>query len=150
MVRGDDVSKQDRQGVRTPADIERKYNLGRIKTFQGSTQRQDSQIATLTNNLIAFIGETRQFFDDTTERINEISNELTDFINETNTALEEINGKINANNFYHITFFDADKVVVAAFVVTPGDSIKSPIANAVWVDSSGATITFPYTPTSNV
>ena len=26
------MSKQDRQGIRTPADVERKYNLGQLKT----------------------------------------------------------------------------------------------------------------------
>ena len=143
------MRKQDRQGVRTPADIERKYNLGGIKSFQGSTQRQDTQIATLTNTLTSFISETKQYFTDTTERINGISEELANFVTETNTALEVLNSKINANNFYHITFYDADGVVVAAYVVNPGNAVKSPIADAVWVDGSGATITFPYIPTGD-
>jgi hypothetical protein len=85
------MKKQDKQGVRTPEDVERKYGLGKMLEY--------------------------------IERL---------------------------KTFRHVTFYNADGIVEAAYVINKGDSIKSPIANAVWVDSSGATITFPYTPTSNV
>ena len=38
MVGGEGMSKQDRQGVRTPADLERKYNLGGM---ENQTQQHD-------------------------------------------------------------------------------------------------------------
>lgn len=62
------MSKQDRQGVRTPADIERKYNLGQMKSAQGDTSKQDIMINNLTKVL-------NQYMVDTDLRIGEIERE---------------------------------------------------------------------------
>ena len=46
------MSKQDRQGVRTPADIERKYNLGALANSGGSSE-QLSQISQTVSQFIS-------------------------------------------------------------------------------------------------
>ena len=50
------MSKQDRQGVRTPADIERKYNLGQLNAASGG--RQDILLSQLTQTLNQFMATT--------------------------------------------------------------------------------------------
>ena len=62
------MSNQDRQGGRTPADIERKYNLGQMKSAQGDTSKQDIMINNLTKVL-------NQYMVDTDLRIGEIERE---------------------------------------------------------------------------
>lgn len=56
------MSKQDRQGVRTPADVERKYNLGRLAAAQGSPGKQDEQIQQLSQTLAQFMADTNGKF----------------------------------------------------------------------------------------
>lgn len=60
------MSKQDRQGVRTPADIERKYNLGALK-----------------ENFAAFSGIP----DDTREAVNEAASQLRSEVMEQITSI---------------------------------------------------------------
>lgn len=38
------MSKQDRQGVRTPADVERKYNLGSMRQYPGQNDERLNNI----------------------------------------------------------------------------------------------------------
>lgn len=52
------MSKQDRQGVRTAADIERKYDLGKLNTFRGDSQKQDIVVNELTQKVDQFIATT--------------------------------------------------------------------------------------------
>lgn len=47
------MSKQDRQGVRTPADIERKYNFGEYKKSFDEVRKTQSEVATLNEQLRA-------------------------------------------------------------------------------------------------
>lgn len=49
------MSKQDRQGVRTPADIERKYNLGSLGEQTG---QQSEQLNKLNQTLNQFMATT--------------------------------------------------------------------------------------------
>lgn len=49
------MSKQDRQGVRTPADLERKYNLGGLET---QTQQQSEKLSQLNQVFAQFQAET--------------------------------------------------------------------------------------------
>ena len=44
MVVGEGMSKQDRQGVRTPADIERKYNLGELENQNNQRSEKLTQL----------------------------------------------------------------------------------------------------------
>ncbi len=48
------MSKQDRQGVRTPADIERKYNLEQIEKQGEITGKQATQINQLNQSMSQF------------------------------------------------------------------------------------------------
>lgn len=52
------MSKQDRQGVRTPSDIERKYDLGKLNAFRGDSQKQDLVLTELTQKVDQFIANT--------------------------------------------------------------------------------------------
>ena len=55
------MSKQDRQGVRTPADVERKYNLGRLAAAQGSSA-QKTDLQQLSETLAQFMADTNGKF----------------------------------------------------------------------------------------
>ena len=57
------MSKQDRQGVRTPVDVERKYNLGQLAAVRGSTSKQELALAQLTQTLAQFMATTNARFD---------------------------------------------------------------------------------------
>lgn len=77
------MSKQDRQGVRTASDIERKYNLGDISKNQESSSKQQIQIQQLNQSLSqlsinisqdiqrieTFMAETTQKFKDAESKI---------------------------------------------------------------------------------
>lgn len=53
------MSKQDRQGVRTPADIERKYDLGQLALGEGSSpSRLESQLNQLTQTFAQYVAST--------------------------------------------------------------------------------------------
>lgn len=49
------MSKQDRQGVRTPADLERKYNLGGM---ENETKQHDEKLSQLNQALSQYMAET--------------------------------------------------------------------------------------------
>lgn len=57
------MSKQDRQIVRTAHDIERKYDLGRLKNAQGS-KGNETAISNLTQTLNQFIANTNAKFEE--------------------------------------------------------------------------------------
>lgn len=52
------MSKQDRQGVRTPADVERKYNLGKLAASQGLTAKQETRLNQLTQTMNQYMADT--------------------------------------------------------------------------------------------
>ena len=54
------MSKQDRQGVRTPADVERKYNLGALYSGGGgdSTEKLSMQLDQLSKAFSQYVAET--------------------------------------------------------------------------------------------
>ncbi len=53
------MSKQDRQGVRTPAQLEQKYRLGETLPKSSETQsKQGSQISQLSQTLAVFMAST--------------------------------------------------------------------------------------------
>lgn len=51
------MSKQDRQGVRTPADVERKYNLGKLAS-QGASPQTQEIISRLNQTLNRYMATT--------------------------------------------------------------------------------------------
>lgn len=76
------MSKRDRQGVRTPADIERKYDLGKLNTFRGDSTKQDTVISELTQKVDQFIA-------DTNANIEEINNSISGFDKKVDDAIDK-------------------------------------------------------------
>ena len=52
------MSRQDRQGVRTPTDIERKYDLGKLAASQGLTMQQEQRFNQLSQTLNQYMATT--------------------------------------------------------------------------------------------
>lgn len=52
------MSRQDRQGVRTPADIERKYDLGKLAASRGLTMQQEQRFNQLSQTLQQYMAST--------------------------------------------------------------------------------------------
>lgn len=75
------MSKQDRQGVRTPADLERKYPLGKLNDKTGDTSELGRQINQLSQSMSTFMASTNG-------AIAELTNEDTE-LNQAITNLEE-------------------------------------------------------------
>ncbi len=59
------MSKQDRQGVRTASDLERKYNLGGM---ENQTNQHDEKLAQLNQSLAQFQAETNAKIKELEER----------------------------------------------------------------------------------
>ena len=57
------MSKQDRQGVRTPADIERKYNLGQLNAAQGLSAELELTIKQLVQTVTQLTVATNAQFE---------------------------------------------------------------------------------------
>ena len=73
------MSKQDRQGVRTAADIERKYDLGKLNALRGQSPKQDIVLNELTQKVDQFIATTNgniESFNEIIAVINEKIDEL--------------------------------------------------------------------------
>jgi hypothetical protein len=81
------MSKRDRQGVRTPTDIERKYSLGQIKTVRGLTAQQEVMIAQLSQSLSQYIAATNNKIGD-----------LNALIAGLNKTIDELDEKIDSKN----------------------------------------------------
>jgi phage-related protein len=52
------MSKMDRTLSRTPSDTERKFNLGQLKTAQGSSAKLESQVQQLSQTLAQYMANT--------------------------------------------------------------------------------------------
>lgn len=52
------MSKQDRQSVRTPTDIERKYDLGKLAASRGLTVQQEQRLNQLSQTISQFMAST--------------------------------------------------------------------------------------------
>lgn len=69
------MSKQDRQGVRTATDIERKYNLGQLNDFRGQSQKQDLALTEIIQTVNQFIADTNAKFNAIDRTVDEAINE---------------------------------------------------------------------------
>lgn len=85
------MSKQDRQGVRTPADVERKYNLGQLAAARGESQKQELALSQLTQTV-------NQYMASNNGNIENLNKELDKLNEDTNGSLEELNSTINDLN----------------------------------------------------
>lgn len=63
------MKKQDRQGVRTPADLERKYALGSDEKFFGELNGVKQRMLDLEGMLRSELSEIRQALDEVEERL---------------------------------------------------------------------------------
>lgn len=64
------MSKQDRQGVRTPADLEQKYNFGQAFSDQkAALERHGEQLSRLNDAQTMFVNETSTNFAGLTKRM---------------------------------------------------------------------------------
>lgn len=66
------MSKQDRQGVRKPADIEQKYNLGQLSKISNDTSKQTQQISALSQTLSQYMVSTNGKLEDLENEIDEV------------------------------------------------------------------------------
>lgn len=67
------MNKQDRQGVRTPADLERKYNFGRVLSDTEISYEQMLSMLNRQNQMISQLTQTiSQFMADTNARLSEL------------------------------------------------------------------------------
>lgn len=64
------MNKQDRQGVRTPADVERKYNLGQLAKERASDDSE--QLNRLNQTLLQYMATTNATLNELWERCAEI------------------------------------------------------------------------------
>lgn len=95
------MSKQDRQGVRTPVDVERKYNLGQLAAARGATEKQQQEIHQLSKTLNQYVVSTNQGIDSLNDKIEDIGTEIDEFNSDVegfNKTIDELNGKIDELN----------------------------------------------------
>ena len=90
------MSKRDRQGVRTAADLERKYDFGKLNASQSNSLKKDIAVSELTQKVDQFIADTNGNFeninadiDDINENIDDINTDISGF----NGAVSELNNK---------------------------------------------------------
>lgn len=92
------MSKRDRQGVRLPADIERKYNLGGfIKEQRRSSQLQDSELGILRVNQNQLELTTEEKIELLKEVNASLEQSLTEFKEKTDNKVNQLNEAIQSN-----------------------------------------------------
>lgn len=108
------MSKQDRQGVRTPAELERKYAFGTVFQEQGmanarlqeslsrigqSQSQANAQFTALTAQLRQDLTKQQRALDGLTQRVSQVERDTsgnTSAIGELRTALASANSKLEA------------------------------------------------------
>lgn len=122
--------KMDRTLSRTATDVEQKYNLGQLNTAPGSSAKLELLIKQINSTL-------EQYMTNFNKKIEMLEGEI--------EALREV----DVTKTYLVTFYDANKVVMASYTVKQGESVNAPLTDVTWVNSEGVTVTFPYAPTSD-
>lgn len=114
------IAKQDRVQARTPAQLEQKYDFG--KNLNAENSKLAIQVQQLNQNLSQFMVDTR-------------------------TELDSLDEAVKAT--YNVIFYGENNIVIAGYAIAQGDAINPPVAEAMWIDSNGVEVIFPYTPTSD-
>lgn len=70
------MSKQDRQGVRTPADLERKYDFGQYSDQESSAKKQGDQINRITQTLAQFMSSTNATLETMEDKGKELESDI--------------------------------------------------------------------------
>lgn len=122
------MSKQDRQGVRTPADVERKYNLGQLAAAQGMTVEQEMALNQVNQTLSQFMADTNAEIDALKER-----DDLQEAVNEALAQAKE-SGEFDGEKGDPFTYEDFTEEQLASlkgdsYVLTDAD--KAEIAQMV-------------------
>lgn len=126
------MSKQDRQGVRTASDLERKYDFGLIAgKGSGAKGGVEAQIQKLNQTMSQFIALCTGRF-------------------------EELEHKVDALSLGYIVTFLVDGEVYESCNVKEGNSVNAPAVNPTSEEGTfvswqhaGENVTFPYTPTED-
>ena len=92
------MSKQDRQGVRTPADVERKYNLGQLAVARGDSQKQELALSQLTRTVNQYMASNNGNIENLNEGISNLNDDIDKMNEDVNGSLEEMNGTIDDLN----------------------------------------------------
>lgn len=96
------MSKQDRQGVRSASDLERKYDFSQIAEFSKASKNQNAAISQLTQTLAQFMADTNgklSQLDDDLQFIEGVEGAVTELQNavSTNTdSIEEVGSTVTA------------------------------------------------------
>jgi hypothetical protein len=85
------MSKQDRQGVRTPTDIERKYDLGQLSAARGLSAKQEESLNQMSQTLNQYMATTNAKIEELEEASKLPEDVLTqeDLTGAINTALSQ-------------------------------------------------------------
>lgn len=83
------MNRQDRQGVRSPTDIERKYDLGAIVGLKKAVQQSETGIYKTNRTLEDFVNATTKNFSEMQEQMDEERTELEKQMDEERTELEK-------------------------------------------------------------
>lgn len=92
------MSKQDRQGVRTPADVERKYNLGQLAAARGESQKQELALSQLTQTVNQYMASNNGNIENLNKDISNLNDDIDKMNEDVNDSLEEMNGTIDDLN----------------------------------------------------
>lgn len=66
------MSKQDRQGVRTASDIERKYDLSQLKKLDASSKHQNEQLSKINQAMSQFFVEVNAQIEDMQNKVSKM------------------------------------------------------------------------------
>ena len=126
------MSKQDRQGVRTASDLERKYNFGLIS---GKGSKSNGSLE---------------------EQLNRLNQSFAQFAALTMGRFKELENKIDALSFGCTVTFIVDGETYETVCVKIGHSVNAPAENPTSESGSfiawqldGEDVIFPYTPTGD-
>jgi vacuolar-type H+-ATPase subunit I/STV1 len=96
------MSKQDRQGVRSASDLERKYDFSQIAEFSKANKNQNAAISQLTQTLAQFMADTNgklSQLDDDLQFIEGFEGTVTDLqtaVSANTDSIEEVEGEVTA------------------------------------------------------
>ena len=122
------MKRQDKQGVRTPADIERKYNLGAEYEYTPQNfSKLSKQVAQLSAMMSQFISSTnaaladlREDMDASFKRFHPEAFTFSVTNNLTNCATNNEATEIGGTNAYYAVITGTDGAALTAYSVTMG------------------------------
>ena len=122
------MKKQDRQGVRTPADLERKYPLGNTNSDSRNYAALVKQMEQLSTTIAQFIGETKAALNILSDDVKALSDKVEELTNPTviYSVTDNLTNCTNANT---------------SDTVTSGTSYEASISSNDYYTLSSVTVT---------